>query len=196
MMLYLDMHYASIIRHKGILWFLPLFGEFRDAIEAYCQKDRLYFNHQGNGTLIPGLNELPFNICGFIDGMIDPILIPFSGLAGDYKGAPFWLQYIFAQESVYTGYKKMHGHKMETVFFPNRISTCFGPVSARQNDRGTLNISGLDCFLLLIQAHLPPHMQCIVFGDSVYRDIALQMITSYYQALPPDVLTPSKLKHN
>ncbi len=101
-----------------------------------------------------------------------------------------------AQESVYSGYKKMHGHKMETVFFPNRIITCFGPVSARQNDRGTLNISGLDCFLVLIQAHLPPQMQCMVFGDSVYRGITLQMITSYHRALLPDVLTPSKLKCN
>jgi hypothetical protein len=194
MMLYLDMRYASIIGHEGILRFLPLFGEFRDAIEVYCQKDRLYFDHQGNRTLVPGLNELPFNICAFIDGTIDPILVPFSGPAGDYEGAPRRPQYIFAQESVYTGYKKMHGHKMDTVFFPNGISTCFGPVSAQQNDRGTLNVSGLDRFLVLIQAHLLPHMQCMVFGNSVYRGNALQMVTSYYRALPPDVLTPSELK--
>jgi hypothetical protein len=130
MMLYLDMRYASIIGHKRILWYLPLFGEFRDAIEAFFQKDRLYFDHQGNGILVPSLNELPFNICGFIDGTIDPILVPFSCPAGDHEGAPCRPQYILAQESVYSGYKKMHGHKMETVFFPNGISTCFGPVSA------------------------------------------------------------------
>ena len=87
MMLYLDMRYASIIGHNGILWFLSLVGKFWDNIEAYCQKDRLYFDNQGNGTLIPGLNELSFNICDFIDGMIDPILFPFSGPAGDYEGA-------------------------------------------------------------------------------------------------------------
>jgi hypothetical protein len=126
------------------------------------------------------LNELPFNICGFIDGTIDPILVPFSGPAGDYEGAPHLPQYILAQELVYSGYKKLHGHKMETVFFPNGISTCFGPVSARQNGQGTLNISSLDRFLVLIQAHLPPHMQCMVLGDLVYRDNALQMITPYY----------------
>ena len=45
LMLYLDMRYASIIGHKGILQFLPLFGGFRDAIEAYCQNDRLNFDH-------------------------------------------------------------------------------------------------------------------------------------------------------
>jgi hypothetical protein len=195
LMLYLDMRYASIIGHKGILQFLPLFGEFRDAIEAYCQKDRLYFDHQGNATLVPGLAELPFNICGFIDDTIDPILVPFSGPAGDFEGAPRRPQYILAQESVYTGYKKLHGHKMETVFFPNGMSTCFGPVSARQNDRGTLAMSGLDRFLVLIQAHLPPHLQCMVFGDSIFCG-NLQMITSYYRALHPDVLTPSELKCN
>ena len=195
LMLYLDMRYASIIGHEGILRFLPLFGEFRDAIEAYCQKDWLYIDFQGNATLVPGLTELPFNICGFIDDTIDPILVPFSGPDGDYEGAPRRPQYILAQESVYTGYKKMHGHKMETVFFPNGMSTCFGPVSARQNDRGTLTMSGLDRFLVLIQAHLPPHLQCMLFGDSIFRG-NLQMITSYYRALPPDVLTPSKLKCN
>jgi hypothetical protein len=79
-MLYLDMRYGSIIGHEGILRFLPLFGEFRDAIEAYFQKNRLYFDHQGNATLAPGLNELPFNICGFIDNTIDLILVPFSRL--------------------------------------------------------------------------------------------------------------------
>jgi len=195
LMLYLDMHYASIIGHEGILRFLPLFGEFRDATEAYCQKDLLYIHHQGNATLIPGLTELPLNICGFIDDTIGPILVPFSGLAGDYEGAPRQPQYILAQESVYTGYKKLHGHKMETVFFPNGMSTCFGPVSAQQNDRGTLTMSGLDRFLVLIQAHLPPHLQCMVFGDSIFRG-NLQMITSYYRALPPDVLVPSEIKCN
>jgi hypothetical protein len=54
-------------------------------------------------------------------------------------------------------------------------------------------MSNLDRFLVLIQAHLPPHMQCMIFGNSIFRG-NLQMITSYYQALPPDVLTPSKLK--
>jgi len=41
-----------------------------------------------HATLVPSLTELPFNICGFIDDTIDPILVPFSGPAGDYEGAP------------------------------------------------------------------------------------------------------------
>jgi hypothetical protein len=116
------------------------------------------------------------------------------GPAGDYEGVPCQPQHILAQESVYSGYNKLHEHKMETVIFPNKISTCFGPVSFRQNDQEMLNMSGLDCLLVLIQAHLPPHLQCMIFGDSIFRG-NLQMITSYYQALPPDVLTPSELKY-
>jgi hypothetical protein len=81
------------------------------------------------------------------------------------------------------------------VFPPNGMSTCFGLVSARQNDRGTLNMSGLDHFLGLIQAHLPPHLRCMIFGDSIFRG-TLQMITSYYWVLPPDVFTPAETKCN
>jgi len=81
-----------------------LLGEFRDAIEVYFQKNRLYFDHQGNATHVPGLNELPFKICGFIDGTIDPNLVPFSGPAGDYEGAPRRPQYVLFQELVYSGY--------------------------------------------------------------------------------------------
>jgi hypothetical protein len=108
--------------------------------------------------------------------------------------APSQPQYIYVQKSIYSGYKKVHGHKMETVF-SNKIGTCFGPGSTGQNDQGTLNMSSLDCFLVLIQAHLPPNMQCMLFDDSVFRG-NLQMIKLYFWVVPPDVLTPSEIKFN
>ena len=189
LMFYLDHRYFSIIGHEGILRFLPQFREFRDAIERYCQKDRLYVDHQNNEVWVPGLVELPYNICGFIDGTCDRILVPFSGPAGDFDGAPRREQYILGQESMYSGNKKCHAHTCETLLFPNGMSTVFGPVSGRMNDRGVLNLSGLDTFLVLIQAHLPPQDRCMVFGDAIYRGNALQMITSYYHAIPPNVLS-------
>ncbi len=73
---------------------------------------------------------------------MDKVLVPFSGPDGDYDGAPRRAQYIDAQESVYSRWKKLHGIKLETVLLPNGIITLFGLVSARQNDRGTLNLSG------------------------------------------------------
>jgi hypothetical protein len=194
-MLYLDHRYRSIVGHVGLLRFLPQFGYFRDKIEEYCQKDRWYHDHLGNITMVPGLDMLPYNIFGWVDGTIDRCLVPFSGPEGDFIGAPRRVQYIDAQEAVYTGWKSLHGIKVETVLLPNGMSTIFGPVSARQNDRGTLNLSGLDRFLTLIQASLPPHRRCMLFGDSIYRGL-LQNITTYYRAIAPNVLTAEEVKIN
>lgn len=90
---------------------------------------------------------------------------------------------------MYSGYKHDHVHLCQTVIWPNGISNIFGPVSGRMNDRGVLNLSGLDNFLFLIQAHLPLNEQCMVFGDKIYRGNALQRITTYYDAVPPNVLS-------
>ncbi len=137
---------------------------------------------------MPGLEKFPYNIFGWIDGSINRIGVPFSGPAGDFIGTPCRVQYINAQESVYSGWKKLHGIQVETVLLPNGISTVFGPVSARQSDRCTLNLSSLNCFLTLIQASLHHHRRCMLFGDSIFRGL-LQYIATYYRALLPNVLT-------
>jgi hypothetical protein len=69
------------------------------------------------------------------------------------------------------------------------MSTCFGPVLGRQNDQETLNMSGFDDFMVLIQAYLPQHERCMAFGNSIYRGVALQIVTTYYHAIAPNVLT-------
>jgi hypothetical protein len=177
-MLYLYLHYCNIVGHVGLLQFLPQLGYFRDKIEEYCQKDWWYHNHQGNITWVPRLETLPYNIFGWIDDSIYQIGVPFLGPAGNFIGAPRRVQYIDAQESVYSGWKKLHGIKVEIVLLPNGMSTLFGPVSARQNDRGALNLSGLDCFLALIQASMHPHRRCMLFGDFIFPGL-LQYITTY-----------------
>jgi hypothetical protein len=68
---YLDLRYHNIFGHVGLLRFLPQFEQFRDAIERYCHKDRWYHDHQGNVTFVPGIDALPYNIFGWIDGSID-----------------------------------------------------------------------------------------------------------------------------
>ena len=85
-MFYLDHRYHSIISHEGILRFRHQFLEFRQKIEAYCQKDRKYVDHQGNVVWVQGLAELPYGIIGFIDGTSDSIPVPWSGPAGDFEG--------------------------------------------------------------------------------------------------------------
>ena len=71
----------------------------------------------------------------------------------------------------------------------------WGPVMVRQNDQGMLNLSGLDQFLSHIQAALPAHRKCMLFRDPIFCG-QLQNITTYYQAIPPGVLTAAELKIN
>jgi hypothetical protein len=144
---------------------------------------------------VPGLEKLPYNIFGWIDESIKEIGVPFLGPAGNFIGAPHQVQYIDPKESLYSGWKKLHGSKVETVLLPNGMSTVFGPVSARQNNRGRLNLSGLDRFLELIQASFPPHCRCMLFGDSIFCGL-LQYITTYYRALLPNVLTAKEVTIN
>jgi hypothetical protein len=106
----------------------------------------MYVDHQNNKVWVPGLVELPYNICGFIDGTCDRIMVPFAGPAGDFDGAPRREQYILGQESMYSGNKKFHAHLCETLLFPNGMNTVFGPVSGRMNDRCVLNLNGLEDF--------------------------------------------------
>jgi hypothetical protein len=82
-----------------------------------------------------------------------------------------------AQRSVYTGYKKCHGIKLETVLLPNGISTVYGPTSA--SDEWTRH------FLMLIQQGRPDVYSA--FGDSAYNAQYLQCIRSYYISLIPGV---------
>jgi hypothetical protein len=187
-MLYLDLHHRNIVGHVGLLQFLPQLGYFRDKIEEYCQKDWWYHNHQGNITWVPRLETSPYNIFGWIDDSIDQIGVPFLGPAGEFIGAPCQVQYINAHESAYSGWKSLHGIKVETGLLPNGMSTVSGPVSARQNDRGTHNLSSLNHFLVLIQASLLPHCSCMLFGDSIFCGL-LQYITTYYRLPLPNVLT-------
>ena len=94
---------------------------------------------------------------------------------GNYDGAPRKALGNVAQRTVYTGYKKCHGLKVETVLLPNGISTLFGPTWARIHDvSSVLQMSGLDAFLVEIQQG-KPEVYC-VFGDSTYNAGYLQCI--------------------
>ena len=98
-----------------------------------------------------------------------------SGTDGDYDGTPRKALGNVVQRAVYTGYKKCHGLKVETVLLPNGISTLFGPTSARIHDVGSvLQMSGLDAFLVEIEQG-KPEVYC-AFGDSTYNAGYLQCI--------------------
>ena len=180
MIIYLDNEFADIMGHVGLIRWLPHFQRFHDSIERYMQTDRQRIDEHGNPYTIPGIDRLPYRVFGFIDDSIEHVSTPHSGPDGDFEGAPRKALYEDAQRSVYNGWKKLHGIKVETIYLPNGISTLFGPESARENDLGTLNHSGLDDFLAILQMTTPPADRFFGFGDGIFR--GLNTIKTYYRA--------------
>ena len=122
-----------------------------------------------------------------------------SGPHGDYEGAARKAEYEAMQETFYTGYKKLHGIKVEEIHLPNGMSFLFGPVSARHNDVGVLHMSNIDNYLAAIQdgmftvetANGPRSVQYSVLGDSA-NNIGLHCVQSYFRPLGGAELTPAE----
>jgi hypothetical protein len=188
---YLDNRYENIIGHQGLVRFVDEFPDFYDAIQKKVQRRYISDNRDGTYNVTSGLSFLPFDIFGFIDCSIDRICKPFSGPAGDYEGCGRKEEYSRTQRAFYTGYKRIHGIKVETVLLPNGISTIFGPVSCRQHDvRGVLQMSRLNEFLVLLQQNRNHEYQAL--GDGIYS-VNLRCIRSYFKSYagqPP--LTPQQ----
>ncbi len=167
-MRFLDQRYERTISHRKLEDYVDDFPRYYNAISSFMEKDAVKFFPDGNSVDKMGLNFCPLPIFGFIDCSIDKISRPFSGPDGDYAGAPRKLNENIYQRSVYTGYKKFHGIKVETVMLANGIMTIFGPVSARIHDvGGVLRMSQLDNFLSQIQQG--KHFSYLAFGDGAYN---------------------------
>jgi hypothetical protein len=184
---YVDVRYANIIGHQGLARYVNQFPEFHAAIERFCETPRAREELNGDWSWIPGLEFLPLDIFGFIDNSIDRISVPCSGPRGDYIGAARKAAYEDTQRAFYTGYKKYHGLKYETILLPNGLCTLFGPVSARHSDLGMLLMSSVNTFLTNLQNGLFADAGMPVFygvlGDSAYRAGGWRCIQSYYRAL-------------
>lgn len=165
---YLDDRYLHTVSHQKLEDFVDDFPDFYNAISGFMQKEFTQHYADGNGKEADGLNFCPLPIFGFIDCSIDRICRPYSGPDGDYIGAPRRPNEDIYQRSVYTGYKKCHGIKVETVLLPNGIMTLFGPVSARNHDTGgVLQMSQLDDFLSALQQE--KDSVYLAFGDGAYN---------------------------
>jgi hypothetical protein len=206
--MYLDHRYASVLSHAGLLRFVDQFPVFNAAIEKECQrtKKRELVTPDENGNTwieVPGLLHLPFDIVGFINDSIDRCSTPMSGPRGDYAGAARKAEYEDAQQAFYTGYKKIHGIKVETIHLPNGMSFLFGPVSARHNDAGLLQMSNVDNYLAAIQdgkftvatADGPQSVTYSVLGDSAFN-FGLQCVQSYFTPLGGAELTEAEIGCN
>jgi hypothetical protein len=150
--------------------------------------------------LIPGLRYCLWDIFGFIDCTIDQISVPFLGPHSDYKGAAWKPEYPDSQKSFYSGYAQNHFFKILTVLTKDGLSHLYGPILARHNDVGMLNISGLNEYLCCLQH------DCFVtvagveviysaFGDGMFN-MGLWCIVSYFHAFGRFDLTLEQLLCN
>jgi len=88
-----------------------------------------------------------------------------------------------------SGYLKIHGLKVLTVVFPNGIiAYLYGPVSARENDIGLLNLSWLNEHLVALQPEITAArangdnlLYFSLYGDKIFP--YLQCITHAHE--PP-----------
>ena len=107
---------------------------------------------------------------GFIDGSYWETCTLGTGPHGDYEGAQRHRDWYLIQRAVYSGYKRIHGLLLLTVMLPNGITFLFGPDSACRNDRGLVNMSGLDDFLGDTQSNrFPGGIEYALYGDGVFH---------------------------
>lgn len=182
---YLDSRFRNILGHQGLLRFVDQFPEYFQAIEDYVKKPKWHKDEDGNMWWSPGLAYLPYWIFAFIDCSIYRGNVPYSGPDGDVVGAGRKPWYEIMQRAIYTGWKCIHGMKIETVRLPNGISTVFGPVSCRRCDiaytgRSVHDMSGLNDFLTCIQRGRYQRKYAVL-GDGIYG-MDFECIRSYYKA--------------
>lgn len=74
------------------------------------------------------------------------------------------------QRAFFTGWKKFHGIKYQTVELPCGL-TCdvFGPETSRNNDNSLYNNSNINERFRASQINIPPDLQYTIFGDSAYQ---------------------------
>ena len=108
-----------------------------------------------------------FNIFAFIDNTMIKMCRPGGGPLTDGEAAPRLPKEI--QQAWWTGWKKLHGMKWQSVTMANGMDfEIWGPVSVRHPDAFTLNGSRIEEKLRECQAGRD--LQFKLFGDSAYFD--------------------------
>lgn len=87
--------------------------------------------------------DMRYNVFGFIDNTIIKTCRPGGSAAARGPNAPRFHRLV--QQAFYTGWKKVHGVKFQTISLPNgMLFHVFGPVSCRRGDRFTLPQSDIE----------------------------------------------------
>jgi hypothetical protein len=156
---------------------------WNEDIEYFCERIRYKLqciirkkNHNDN-IFVTSLKEDAvngFKIFAFIDSA--PFRTTRPGGGPVHPGGEGAARHnSLEQRAFYSGYKKLHGVKLQTSTLPNGITLhCFPPVSVRHHDKTVLETSGLLQNLLEAQQNLESYENGIIFGihgDSAYKGI-------------------------
>jgi nuclease HARBI1 len=128
-----------------------------------------------------------FRIFGFIDNVILKTCRPGGA---DGEGAPRKDPLI--QRTWYSGWKKCHGLKFQTIDLPNGMNAnVYGPLSCRRNDLLLLGRSGLNEQLAGLQRG--QYIQFKIYGDSAYIPLGLSHVRARHENA---VMTPREILEN
>jgi hypothetical protein len=179
---------------------LNLVERFRDDLPLFAEKLanllRRGFqveNEDGTFEHVPGIDysdpDDPFRIFGFLDCSNFRSSTPATGPSGRYEGAARNPYSYVKQRSYYNGWKKIHGLKILSILLPNGLSLMHGPISVRRNDIDHAHLSGMNNYLLNLQANQEFHY--CVYGDGVFRDLVAfdSVFRSYNRPAPGAPLT-------
>ena len=158
---YMIINWGYLILNNREYWLgaLPLSAEaVRLKLSALPKEaNRLYFG--------PADDPLGFNISLFIDNTLMAMSRPGGGPMHGGENAERMTR--FLQQAFWTGWKKLHGLKWQTVVMANGMDfEVWGPASVRRNDNFTLHRSHIEEKLEQLQEGQA--LKYKIHGDSAY----------------------------
>jgi hypothetical protein len=190
----LQFFFDHLVRHWSYL-LLDNLEYWVDSFPMFANKIRAKMLEKSRGVLDFEEQTLAqpdgFKVCAFIDNTMHAICRPGGGPANDGINAP--RNDDLLQRAFYTGWKKIHALKWQTVYLPNGMTGhLWGPASIRHNDLWTLHES--DIHNLWVTAQLGRPLQFYIYGDGIYP--WLSHLFSRYKAAAGDALDPLEVLEN
>ncbi len=177
-------YYPTVIGLDGLQREVHNFPYYARKIARKFNQERIFLrNNNFQQHIVPSttIDELIMNIALIIDCNIKKCSTPGTGPNGDYIGATRQHNFDIIQESVYSGYRRMHCLSDFTAMLPSGLHYVFGPCSGRNNDRWMINQADFNNFLHWIQTNTPQIRQILqnriykAYGDGIFvNDICVR----------------------
>jgi hypothetical protein len=160
---FMILHWGYLLLNNLQFW-LPKFPAFAEAMRIKLAT----LPNEDNRQYFPSAYDRAGGFCamGAIDNTLNATCRPGGPRTGGEQ-APRWDRLI--QQAWWTGWKKLHGIKWQTLDLPNGMNLhVWGPASVRRNDNFTLGKSNILEKLRILQAGQP--LKFKIIGDSAYSD--------------------------